>query len=787
MSRSIPLAAALVLAGCLENTTGEQQALDERFTASAPGGGLDGGAGAGDKAPFAGIEGERVTLTGTVVSERVLAVDVDFRQLDSELESGRRDLGKLALQQPGEFSLEVPKGFGAVLLEAFQDVGGDGPTEDDPYGFLEVEIGDGPVTDITLTLEVGGLAKARAALTQAGGGLAWDGEDGPRVPVTLAVTSALPQALDVDLRGAGDTNAGKLKLAAPGELAFEAPQDYGELRVQAFQDLTGDGPSDDDPFGWIVLEVAAVPLSGQIDLVVGGKLALAEALGHGGAGGGAGPFDDHEGPMVLLSGTLTGVAEGAVDLDLRQLDPDAPGGNVYLGKLPLAGPGPFEFEVPARLGTLSIQAFQDQTGDGPSDDDPFGFLEIEVGAGPVRGVALDVQVGGKQKLAESLGHGGGGGPALFADHDGPMVALSGTLTGGIEGAVDLDLRRSDPDAPGGNVHVGKLKLEGTGPFSFDVPQGLGTLSIQAFQDLTGDGPSDDDPFGFLEVAIGDSAVSGVALPLEVGGKQKLAAALGHGGGEGGDAPSQPSPFADHDGPWTVVSGALTGVSQGQVELDLRVPDPEAPGGNRQLGKVYLSVEGGRYEIQVPRGLGTLMLEVFQDQTSDGPSGDDPYASATLNVKDSATLSRDLALVVGARGAPGGGGGQPQGPGGGGSVFSDLGDDPVSVSGTLSLSAAAAAAAGKAQVDLDVFATDTASEAGRTLLGKLKVEAGDFRFKAPRDYGSLELEAYVDVDGDGPTPGDPFGTCSTNPIRVGTSDVAGLVIALDVTSTPSDDG
>ena len=271
--------------------------------------------------------------------------------------------------------------------------------------------------------------------------------------------------------------------------------------------------------------------------------------------------------------------------------------------------------------------------------------------------------------------------------------------------------------------------------------------------------------------------------LIVGGKQQLAAALGHGGGG-----AVQDPFADHDGAWTTVGGALTGVSEGKVEVDLRVPDASAPGGNRPLGKVYLSVGGGRYELRVPQDLGTLMLEVFQDQTSDGPSADDPYASATLSVGPT-SVGRDLDLVVGARGAPGAGDGgdQPSGPSGGGSVFTSLGDDPITVSGRHELSAAAQAATGSGQVDLDVFAQDGANEAGRALLGKLKIVPGDFSFKAPRDFGALELEAYVDVDSDGPTPGDPFGSCASNPVKIGDTDVQGLILSLEVTAATLDDG
>ncbi len=892
MTAGLPLL-TLLFSGCLENTSGDPRSLDPRFTQGSPGGGLDGGAGAQDQTPFAAVEGERVTFRGVVSSELKHMVDIDFRQRDSDVEGGRRDLGKLALQQPGEFELEVPVGFGKVLLEAFQDVGGDGPTSDDPYGWVEAEIGEEAVEGVALVLVVGGLDDARKELTSADGGLAWEKVEGPKVTVSFEVVSGLVEPIEVDLRDVQDAGVGKLSLSEPGSIEFQVPQGYGELRIQAFQDLTGDGPSDEDPFGWLVLEVADVDLEGiSLELVEGGKLALADALGHD-MGKAPGLFDDHEGETVVLSGTLSGVAEGTVDLDLRRIDPEAEGGNVYMGKLAIKNPGPFDlqvpeglgkvmieafqdvggdgpssddpyavveievgdepvkgvdlvlkvgamsragsrltwedekgprvtvslqvvsplgrpidvdlrdstdggvgklalsepgvlrFQVPENYGELRVQAFQDLTSDGPSDDDPFGWLVLEVGDTDLEGSSLDLVEGGKLALAEFLGHAQDKPAGPFDDHQGKMVVISGTLAGVEAGSVDLDLRLMDPEAPGGQSYIGKFVEAGSGSFSLSVPESLGTLSIQAFQDQTGDGPTDDDPFGSLEVEVADVAMSGLVLTLTVGGKARLASSMGHGDGEG----AQSSPFSDHEGSWTTVSGSLSGVVDGQVDVDLRVPDVSAEGGNRQLGKLMLAVTGGQYEIRVPQGLGPLMLEVFQDQTGDGPSVDDPYAAATLSIGEVSTVSQDLALVVGARGTPGSGGGQPSGPSGGGTVFSDLGTDPVMVSGTVDLSSAVLEVVGKIQIDLDVFSQAPDSEAGRTLAGKLKVNPNSpgFRFQVPRDAGLLELEAYVDVDGDGPTPGDPFGLCTQNPVRVAEDDVGNLLIRLDLTSVPVDDG
>jgi hypothetical protein len=110
-----------------------------------------------------------------------------------------------------------------------------------------------------------------------------------------------------------------------------------------------------------------------------------------------------------------------------------------------------------------------------------------------------------------------------------------------------------------------------------------------------------------------------------------------------------------------------------------------------------------------------------------------------------------------------------------------------VSGTLTIPDDVAELVGSVQIDLDVFTQEPGSEAGRSFQGKLKLGlGGDFSFQAPRNVGLLELEAYMDVDGDGPTPGDPFGACTSNPVQVASSDIEGLEIALAITQVQTDD-
>lgn len=75
----------LPILGCLERVTGEARPLPEAFTkqgsdeASSGPEHLDMTHGSGDpsKGPFSGVEGERVAVSGTLVSDHDLPVDVD--------------------------------------------------------------------------------------------------------------------------------------------------------------------------------------------------------------------------------------------------------------------------------------------------------------------------------------------------------------------------------------------------------------------------------------------------------------------------------------------------------------------------------------------------------------------------------------------------------------------------------------------------------------------------------------------------------------------------------------
>lgn len=357
-------------------------------------------------------------------------------------------------------------------------------------------------------------------------------------------------------------------------------------------------------------------------------------------------------------------------------------------------------------------------------------------------------------------------PGPFDDHEGPAMMLRGRILSEASGAVQLDFKGADPDSEAKLKQLGMLFLDGPGPFELQVPVNFGALSIEAFQDPEGDGPSDADPFGAVSLELGVEPIRDLTITLEPGGRLLQIAAQGG---------AQMSPFKDHDGPWTTLSGVIAGGGAGEVAMDLRGPDPSSPTGDTYLGKVRLAGTGA-YRFDVPRGLGALTVEAFQDAGGDGPDASDPYARVSVEVGDVEAIEQDFQLVEGAWSpAPVGGGGSSAPPPGGLSgdaapLFAELGEGPVTVSGVIELGAGVNVSV----VDLDIFSADPDAPGGRRFLGKLKVAPGAFSFQAPRGAGALELEAFADPDADGPTPGDPFGK-PTEPVVVRQKNISDITI------------
>ena len=278
--------------------------------------------------------------------------------------------------------------------------------------------------------------------------------------------------------------------------------------------------------------------------------------------------------------------------------------------------------------------------------------------------------------------------------------------------------------------------------------------------------------------MGEEDPEAVLLDLQSGAKLDLAQEMGH---DQADLADEAQAFVDYEGDWTLLRGQIEGGLATPVQVDFRVPDEREPGGNRFLGRTRLPSAGG-YQLQVPRNMGSLILEVFQDPENDGPSDDDPYTTAQIIVGDVDSLRKNLRLEKGARGQPSAvleestENSSEQTPEQQ-TIFKDLGSDSVEVSGILKL---AEGIEGLEWVDLDLFAPDAEAQGGRRYVGKLKIQPGQFSFKVPTNYGFLELEAFGDLDGDGPTPGDPFGRSSSNPLRIGSENLSGIEISIQRT-------
>ena len=83
------------------------------------------------------------------------------------------------------------------------------------------------------------------------------------------------------------------------------------------------------------------------------------------------------------------------------------------------------------------------------------------------------------------------------------------------------------------------------------------------------------------------------------------------------------------------------------------------------------------------------------------------------------------------------------------------------------------------VDLDFFRPDDNFAGGRELLGKIKRKPGNYEVEVPAGFGPLIIEAFVDVNNDGPGAGDLMGSYIDNPVEVDDIDVADIDIELTV--------
>lgn len=256
----------------------------------------------------------------------------------------------------------------------------------------------------------------------------------------------------------------------------------------------------------------------------------------GGTGDGA--YVGYKGETVPLLGVVESPGPGQIQIDVCEFDPDAPGGVVRVGAIHLIEPGPFELKVPKDVQKLQLQAFQDPDVDGPSEQDPFAQIVVDLSGGPLADpVKLPLVVGARAMPVGGGAPGSPGGapngggapgspggdpngapapppPGLSFPQDGPRVAVSGTVSASRDLPVFLDFFLVDASAPGGRSYLGKVQTA-AGAWTQKVPAELGALEIEAYQDLTGDSRTGDDPAARTErpVVVEGEDIAGIDLAV----------------------------------------------------------------------------------------------------------------------------------------------------------------------------------------------------------------------------------------------------------------------------------
>ncbi len=267
-----------------------------------------------------------------------------------------------------------------------------------------------------------------------------------------------------------------------------------------------------------------------------GHAEVGEAQGSGDGTGGATPWADAKGARRTLRVIVASDTEGTVQLDVGEYDATSASRTKRVGTIQMAGPDTQVLEVPATVDKVLLQAFQDLDGDGPTDADPFGTAEIAM-AGTSQEMTLKLVKGARAQPSGggSAGPGGGapsatpappgapgGGPGggtsggvdTLVLPAGPRATLYGTIQASRDLPVVLDVFSSDPVAPGGRIFQGRVRVK-VGAFSVALSRSFKQVEIEAYQDLTGDSRTNDDPATRadrpVDVSAGDA--SGLVLVI----------------------------------------------------------------------------------------------------------------------------------------------------------------------------------------------------------------------------------------------------------------------------------
>jgi hypothetical protein len=282
----VVLLAAGILVACLERVTGEPVPLDEQFYLQAEKAHGDPNKGDGQSDPFSSYEGETVLFSGEILSDnKTTSIDIDFRTPDSSAPGGMKGNGKLLLEEPGVFSIALPKNLGRLEIQAFQDLEADGPSESDPFAQKEYLIEEEDLLELRILLELGTRTQQGPIHKEVphidkgspeepsrpgdpsqpppeGGGERVEDAlfakiEGERIILRGMIICDNCELVDLDFFRPDDNFAGGRELLGkikrkPGKYEVDVPSGFGPLIIEAFVDINSDGPGEGDLMGSFV-------------------------------------------------------------------------------------------------------------------------------------------------------------------------------------------------------------------------------------------------------------------------------------------------------------------------------------------------------------------------------------------------------------------------------------------------------------------------------------------------------------------------------------------------------
>ncbi len=478
------------------------------------------------------------------------------------------------------------------------------------------------------------------------------------------------------------------------------------------------------------------------------------------------PWANEAGEKVELSFAITGHEPGTVQLDVVVEDAAAPGGLKRLGRVE-GTESPLMLSVPTSVSAFTAEVFQDVTQDGPSDDDPYATLKVDLNALPEGPIPVVLVVGARPVPTGGGPEGGGGGGMAepWAGYSGETVTFNAVILSDDEGAIQVDFAEIDAASPGGQKRVGQLRLPIVGAVSVEVPKSLEKFRIEAFQDRDGDGPLGDDPYAELTTIVASIGATPVTLQLVVGSRgQAGSGGAGEGAGPVGPGGGPQAPWEGMSGPTVTFAADIVVATPGEIQIDVNQADPTAPGGQKRVGQVRL-MGAGPVSFPVPTSVSSFSILAFQDLDHNGPGGDEPSAELTVAAADVQTRAK-LTLVAGGRRQPG----SPSTPG----PPPSEGVPAIPSGPSVELSGAVRATA-KQKVVIDIFQAGASGGSARKHLYKTETNSPSWELRVPTRLGAIEIEAYQDAAGDGPK-GDVV-TRYAGSVVVSESDLKGLDLAL----------